>query len=227
MGEIAWGRWCGRRSLFRREWMRVASDCQCCGRVGLRGLDDLLQSLNSLLEAERASVEALVDLTRMSADLLERDMLQRIGGDAAWACSSLRGQIESLGGTPSRRISPALARARECHHFAERLLLLAEHQRAVLGRLEALLEGTLPDDVRWLLAELQRVHLPTVSWFEQRAAAFGPRQEEPGGNVSGAGARRETTQRGGPPRAERERRRGSGGRPDQARRARAPGNEND
>lgn len=214
-------------ALFCRERMRHASDCQCCGRVGLRGMDDLIQSLNSLLEAERAGVEALVDLTRMSADLLEREMLQRIGGDAAWACSSLREQIEALGGTPSRRISPALARARECHHFAERLFLFAEHQRDVLRRLEALLEASLPEGVRWLLAELQRVHLPAVAWCEQRAAAFGPPQEEPGGNVLDAGVRREMVQRGGPPRHDHGRRRGNGGRPDQSRQARAPGNEGD
>src|SRR5579859_5220087 len=205
--------------------MSLASNCQCRGRVSSRGMDDLIQSLNSLLEAERAEVEALVELTSMSADVLERDMLQRIGGDAAWACSSLRGQIESLGGTPSRSISPALAPAREGHHFAKRLFLFARSQRMVLGRLEALLEAPLPEDVRWLLAELQRVHLPSVAWCEQCAEAFGLRQAQPGGNVSGAvtvrdaGAGREMTQRSGPPRRNHGRKRGNGGRADQARRA--------
>lgn len=137
-------------------------------------MNDVIQALNNLLEAERAGVEALVDLTRMSADILEREMLQRIGGDEAWACASLREQIEELGGTPSRRIAPLLAQMRARDYFAARLRLLAEQQRGVLDSLNALLEGPpLPAKLHELLVELYRVHVPNIAWCEQRAAALG------------------------------------------------------
>jgi len=140
-------------------------------------MSDLIGDLNHLLEAERAEVEALIDLTRMSADVLEREMLQQIGGDAAWACTSLRGQIEALGGTSSRRVAPLLAQMRARDHFAARLRLFAQHQQAVLESLNTLLESQqLPAAVRELLTELYRVHLPTLAWCDQRAAAFGARE---------------------------------------------------
>jgi Domain of unknown function (DUF6306) len=137
-------------------------------------MDELVQELNRLLEAERGSVEALVDLTRMTADILEREMLQRIGGDEAWACASLHGQIEALGGTPSRRIAPLLAQIRARDHFAARLRVLSQQQQAVLESLTMLLDGQhLPEEVRALLTELYRVHVPNIAWCEQRAAVFG------------------------------------------------------
>ncbi|HEY7350578.1 MAG TPA: DUF6306 domain-containing protein [Ktedonobacterales bacterium] len=140
-------------------------------------MDDLIRALNKLLEAERAGVEALVDLTRMSADVLEREMLQRIGGEEAWACASLRGQIEALGGMPSRQIGPLLTQLRARDHFAARLRLFAQQQQAVLENLKTLLEDQqLPEEVRELLAELYRIHAPNIAWCEQRAAAFGMRE---------------------------------------------------
>jgi hypothetical protein len=140
-------------------------------------MGDLLGDLNHLLEVERAEVEALIDLTRMSADVLEREMLQQIGGDAAWACTSLRGQIEALGGIPSRRVAPLLAQMRARDHFAARLRLFAQHQQAVLESVNTLLENQqLPPAVRELLTELYQVHLPTLAWCDQRAAAFGARE---------------------------------------------------
>ncbi len=152
----------------------------------MRGMEELIQALNRLLEAERAGVEALVDLTRMSADVLEREMLQRMGGDEAWACISLREQIEALGGTPGRRIGPLLAEMRACDHFAVRLQLFARQQQAVLESLSGLLRGPpLPEAVRELLVELYRVHVPHIAWCEQRATALGVRDAPAEGSVSG------------------------------------------
>ena len=142
-------------------------------------MDEVIQALNSLLEAERAGVEALVDLTRMSGDIMEREVLQRMGGEDAWACASLREQIETLGGTPSRRIGPLLAQIRARDHFAARLRLLAQHQQTMLESIQALLEGQqTPGDVHSLLAELYPLHVSTITWCEQRAALFGVRDGE-------------------------------------------------
>jgi hypothetical protein len=166
-------------------------------------MDELMQALNRLLEAERAGVEALVDLTRMSADIVDREMLQRIGGDEAWACASLREQIEALGGVPSRRIGPLLAQMRAQNYFAARLQLLAQQQQAVLESLDTLLEDErLPEAVRALLAELSRGHRANIAWCEQRAAALGIREIQQEGDYSGraamgytAGEGREATNR--------------------------------
>ncbi len=152
-------------------------------------MDELIQALNRLLEAERAGVEALVDLTRMSADLVDREMLQRIGGDEAWACASLREQIEALGGAPGRLIGPLLAQMRAQSHFAARLRLLTQQQRAVLENLNALLEDErLPEAVRALLEELARAHRANIAWCEQRAAALGVRETQQEDNFSGRAA---------------------------------------
>jgi hypothetical protein len=189
-------------------------------------MDDVILALNHLLEAERAGVEALVDLTRMSADVLEREMLQRIGGDEAWACASLRGQIEALGGTPSRQISPLLTEMRARDHFGARLRLFSQQQRAVLERLESLLEAPVPDEVRGLLVELHRVHVPNIAWCDQRAEAFGAREAEKAASPSGEAAQeREPARRGEElRRGEYGRRRGDGGRAGRGRRPGVEGN---
>ncbi len=137
-------------------------------------MNDVIQALNDLLEAERAGVEALVDLTRMSADRGEREMLQRIGGDEAGACASLREQIEALGGMPSRRVAPLLAQMRSRDYFAARLRLFTQQQQTMLESLRTLLGShQLPMEVRELLVELDHVHAPNIAWCEQRAAALG------------------------------------------------------
>ena len=130
-------------------------------------MDDLIQALNGLLEAERAAVEALVKLSVFASDVLERESLQRIGADEAWACASLHGQIELLGGAPGRSISPMLTPVREKAQFAAGMQAFCHHQRGVLKELEALLGQPMPAEVRGLLVELQRVHLPNVAWCEE------------------------------------------------------------
>jgi len=154
-------------------------------KVGFVSMDDLVEALNHLLEAERAAVEALVKLSVFAADTLERESLQRIGADEAWACASLRGQIEMLGGIPSRSISPMLTPVREKAQFAAGVQAFCHHQRGVLKELEALLALPLPAEVRGLLVELQRVHLPNVVWCEEHAAFTQP-GKRPAGN-SGLG----------------------------------------
>jgi bacterioferritin (cytochrome b1) len=149
-------------------------------------MDEVIQALNSLLEAERAAVEALVDLTRMSADIGERERLQQIGGEEAWACASLREQIETLGGTPSRRIGPLLAQLRAREHFGARLHVFVQQQQAVLEHIRLLQKDQqVPEDVGGLLAELYRIHASTIAWCEQRAAAFGTREAQKDADVSG------------------------------------------
>jgi hypothetical protein len=145
-------------------------------------MDDLVEALNRLLEAERAAVEALVKLSVFAADALERESLQRIGADEAWACASLRGQIEALGGVPSRSISPMLVPVREKTQFAAGVQAFCHHQRGVLKDLEALLALPLPAEVRELLVELQRVHLPNVVWCEEHATFIQPGRR-PAGNT--------------------------------------------
>ncbi len=147
-------------------------------REGCSGvMDEVIQALNSLLEAERAAVEALVDLTRMSADIGERERLQQIGGEEAWACTSLREQIEALGGTPSRKIGPLLAQLRAREHLGARLHVFVQQQQAVLGHIRMLRHHQqVPEPVGELLAELDRIHVSTIAWCEQRAAAFGARE---------------------------------------------------
>ena len=133
-------------------------------------MDDLIQALNELLEAERAAVEALVKLSVFATDVLERESLQRIGADEAWACASLHGQIELLGGVPGRSISPMLTPVREKAQFAAGMQAFCHHQRGVLKELEGLLGQPMPAEVRGLLVELQRVHLPNVAWCEEHTS---------------------------------------------------------
>ena len=137
-------------------------------------MDDLIQALNGLLEAERAAVEALVKLSVFASDVLERESLQRIGADEAWACDSLHGQIELLGGVPSRSISPMLTPVREKAQFAAGMQAFCHHQRGVLKELEALLGQPMPAEARSLLVELQRVHLPNVAWCEEHTSFAQP-----------------------------------------------------
>jgi hypothetical protein len=148
-------------------------------------MDDLVEALNRLLEAERAAVEALVKLSVFASDMLERESLQRIGADEAWACASLRGQIEMLGGVPSRSISPMLVPVREKAQFMAGVQAFCHHQRGVLRDLEALLALQLPAEVRGLLVELQRVHLPNLVWCEEHATFIQPGKRLAGGSGLG------------------------------------------
>lgn len=148
-------------------------------------MDDLIQALNGLLEAERAAVEALVKLSVFASDVLERESLQRIGADEAWACASLHGQIELLGGVPSRSISPMLTPVREKAQFAAGMQAFCHHQRGVLKELEALLGQPMPAEARSLLVELQRVHLPNVAWCEEHTS-FAQAGRRPAGRTGQA-----------------------------------------
>lgn len=133
----------------------------------------IIQTLNEMLEEERAAVEAVIGLAAMATDPSERENLQRIGGNEVWSCSGLRTHIEALGGTASRHISDFATYVLSLEYFPERLRTFGRHQRLIMERISTLLtHRRLEDDTKTFLEEMLAQHAKDIVWCEQRAQVF-------------------------------------------------------
>ncbi len=132
----------------------------------------VIQTLNEMLEEERAAVEAVIGLTSMATDPTERENLMRIGGDEVWACSGLRDRIEALGGSSSRHVSDFASFVLSLEYFPERLRYYGRHQRLIMERITTLLTRKLDDETKVFLEEMYAMHEKDVNWCDERASVF-------------------------------------------------------
>ena len=133
----------------------------------------IIQTLNEMLEEERAAVEAVIGLSAMATDPSEREQLQRIGGNEVWACANLRANIEALGGVPSRHISDFATYVLSLDYFPERLRTFGRHQRLILERISSLVHyRKLEESTKSFLEEMYAQHSKDITWCETRAQVF-------------------------------------------------------
>jgi len=101
--------------------------------------DELVASLNELLEAERAGARVTLETARQSKRPAIVELMQHIQHDEARWCAMLLRQIKELGGTASPRMGAFYEKAMAIDDIAERIAFLNRGQGWVVRKLRELI----------------------------------------------------------------------------------------
>lgn len=101
--------------------------------------DELVASLNELLEAERAGARVTLETARQSHHPTIVELMQYIQHDEARWCAMLLRQIRKLGGTASPRMGAFYEKAMAIDDIAERITFLNRGQGWVVRKLRELI----------------------------------------------------------------------------------------
>jgi hypothetical protein len=101
--------------------------------------DDLVASLNELLEAERAGARVTLETARQARHPTIVELMQYIQHDEARWCAMLLRQIRELGGTASPRMGAFYEKAMAIDDIAERIAFLNRGQGWVVRKLRDLI----------------------------------------------------------------------------------------
>ncbi len=145
---------------------------------------ELVDTLNLLIEDERASVEMEVALASGATEYAEREALMRMGIDDIRACETLSGEMERAGLPVTPQINGVVFEVLGAERYDDRLRAFAHHQRIVAERASDLLESNLDGELRAALVNIVNGHQRHIEWASQRAdefadtrtMEFGPRQ---------------------------------------------------
>ena len=107
--------------------------------MGFAGRDDLIASLNELLEAERAGARVALETGRASPDPAITELMQHIQHDEARWCAMLLRRIRSLDGIASPRMGAFYDKAMAIDDLAARIVFLNRGQGWVVRQLRALI----------------------------------------------------------------------------------------
>ena len=118
--------------------------------------DEILASLNMLLEAERAGARVTLETARQSSHPAIVDLMQHIQQDEARWCAMLLHRIRELGGTASPRIGAFYDKAMAIDDIAERITFLNRGQGWVVRTLRELIpkvqDASLSADLNHMLS---------------------------------------------------------------------------
>ena len=103
------------------------------------GMDELVASLNELLEAERAGARVTLETARQSRRPAIVELMQHIQHDEARWCAMLLRHIRELGGTASPRMGAFYEKAMAIEDIAERVAFLNRGQGWVVRKLRELI----------------------------------------------------------------------------------------
>jgi hypothetical protein len=131
--------------------------------MGYAGADELLASLNELLEAERAGARVALGTKREASYSRLRDLMRKVHRDEARWCAMLSKQVKRLSGTPSRKCGAFRGKAMAIPDPLDRLAFLNRGQAWVVRKLEALLSRVRDDDLHAALAEMLRSHVENIA----------------------------------------------------------------
>jgi hypothetical protein len=134
--------------------------------------------INEVLEGERGSVAALVQLSAMATDALERHALVVTGGQAAQACIDLRGVLERHGAQVSQRVGVTAEAILLLERLDERYLAFAALQRALMLNIESIASARLDAVDQGALAMVHTIQSAQSAWAFQRARDFAASRAE-------------------------------------------------
>jgi len=130
--------------------------------MGFAGRDELLASLNELLEAERAGAKVALASAKMEAAPDYVALMRAVRSDEARWCAMLSRQIARLGGNPSRKTGAFRDKALAISLAMERLSFLNRGQGWVVRKLEALLPRVRDDALHADLREMLECHRTNI-----------------------------------------------------------------
>ncbi len=131
---------------------------------------ELVDLLNTLLEAERAGARVLTALVQDHDSAEARELLRRVRRDEARYCALLTGLVERIGGTPSQATGAFRDKVLALEDRRARLGLLNRGQRWVARRLDEALPRIARDDVHAALREMRDTHLGNIDACEALVA---------------------------------------------------------
>lgn len=124
----------------------------------------LVATLNTLLEAERAGAKVLAAyMTGVPRESPLTGLMHRIQRDEAQNCASLIEAIVDLNGTPSTAVGDFYRKALEVEGLASRLVFLNRGQSWVVRRIAETLPGLAAGPLRRMLEEMHASHMANIA----------------------------------------------------------------
>ena len=123
--------------------------------MGFAGREELLESLNELLEAERAGMRAALETAPEIEDPSVRRLLTEIHREGVRWCGVLTSTVLSLKGTPSTRTGVFYENSMAIEDLSQRLEFFNKGQSWIVCRLQAFLPRVRSEDIhRGIMAML-------------------------------------------------------------------------
>lgn len=126
--------------------------------MGYAGHDEIVASLNELLEAERAGARVALASGKSSGEASYSDLMRAVRADEARWCEMLTGEIKRLGAVPSRTTGAFHEKAMAIADPLDRLVFLNRGQAWVVRKLEALMPRVRDDGLHRALREMLESH---------------------------------------------------------------------
>lgn len=120
--------------------------------------DEILDLLNSLLEAERAGARAVSTLSHQANDTVDKETLHAIAVDEGRFCAMLTHHIVRFDGLPSLRAGEFLEKILALESFDEKLALLDRGQSWVVRKLQGVLPRIDDEKLQSDLLDMLQVH---------------------------------------------------------------------
>lgn len=144
--------------------------------MGYAGKDELIVSLNELLEAERAGARVTLESARASGSGEIAELMHTIQKDEARWCAMLLGHVKTLGGTPSDITGAFYGKAMAIADIGERLSFLNRGQGWVVRKLREIIPRTRDDKLHKDLSEMLVSHEANIALANEVAQAVLPKR---------------------------------------------------
>lgn len=135
-------------------WMKEADDVY----MGYAGLDEILNFLGELLEAERAGAHVCHESVEHAKIDWMIDLLGRIKRDEGRWCVMLSGHMKRLGAVPTDRVGAFRDKAMAIADLGERLVFLNRGQDWVARKLRRMLPRVRDDRLHRDLSDMLQAH---------------------------------------------------------------------
>jgi hypothetical protein len=140
--------------------------------------EPIVTAINQVLAEERGSLLALVQLSAMATEALERHALVVAGGQAAQACIDLHALLVRYGAPVSDRVGDAADAVLELDRIDDRYLAFDQVQRHMMAVIESLPAPALDPQAQAALAMTHTLQAAHAEWALQRARDFAASREE-------------------------------------------------
>lgn len=138
--------------------------------MGYAGRDEIVSTLNALLEAERAGAHVARASQSAAGDEPIGQLVAAIHRDETRWCTMLAAELRRLGIAPSQRRGAFYDKAMAIEELAARLVFLNRGQAWVVRKLDALLPRIRDERLHAALSDMRNNHVSNISDLERHVA---------------------------------------------------------